>query len=82
MLTKITKFLNCIVRVVKELSEHPTAIIITVPLETCISTSLSIGQPLPHTLKPYEINLSPIKGVLRLLLKKYYFFKRKSKFLK
>ena len=44
-------------------------IVITVPLESCISTCMSIGQPLSHTPRSYEINISPIEGVLRLLLR-------------
>jgi hypothetical protein len=66
---------------VKELSEHPTVIDITVPLENGIGTFLFIGQPWPHTLRPYEINISSIKWVLRLHLRNTIsLIKRKSKF--
>jgi len=55
---------------VGELLEYPKAITITVPLSSDNSTTLFIGLPPSHILRPYEINTSPIKEVPRLFLRK------------
>ena len=58
-------FLKRIIMAVGELLEYPKAITITVPLSSDNSTTLFIGLPPSHILRPYEINTSPIKQVAR-----------------
>jgi hypothetical protein len=63
---------------VGELWEYPKAIAITVPLASDKATALFIGLPLPHILRPYEINTSPIKEVSQLFLRKSICLKIKT----